>query len=75
MGYPLSQTLFTNVYVEAMLVPTPSTISEADFIRDAAKAELRSPMHLVLRAYCLGLLKTCWYVVERVKFENYFEAG
>ena len=73
LGYPLSQTLFTNVYIEAILMPTPLNVGEADFIRDGESGSLKSPMHLVLRAYCLGLLKACWYVVERIKFEHYYE--
>ncbi|KAK0612858.1 Mak10 subunit, NatC N-terminal acetyltransferase-domain-containing protein [Bombardia bombarda] len=75
LGYPLSQTLFTNVYIEAMLNPYPTTIQEADFIRPRSgepKAP-RDPMFSVLRAYCLGLLKACWYVNERIKFEHFYE--
>ncbi|KAL2017785.1 hypothetical protein VTK56DRAFT_1648 [Thermocarpiscus australiensis] len=73
LGYPLSQTLFTSVYIERMLMPAPATIQEADFIRDRGPATPRDPMHAVLRTYCLGLLKSCWYVNERIKFEHYYE--
>lgn len=72
LGYPLSQTLLTNVYIEAILVPSPTTIEEADFIRNRGH-EQRDPMFTVLRAYCLGLLKSCFYVNERIKFEHYYE--
>lgn len=75
LGYPLSQTLLTNVYVDSILMPVPADISEADFIRRRPLKEAMPPMHAVLRAYCLGLLKTCWYVVERIKFEHYYEVG
>ncbi|KAK1761252.1 N-alpha-acetyltransferase 35, NatC auxiliary subunit [Echria macrotheca] len=70
LGYPLSQTLLTNVYIEAMLVPNPTTIKEADFIRGEGP---RDPMFIVLRAYCLGLLKACLHVNERIKYEHYYE--
>ncbi|KAK3387459.1 Mak10 subunit, NatC N-terminal acetyltransferase-domain-containing protein [Podospora didyma] len=73
LGYPLSQTILTNVYIEAMLMPCPTTIQDADFIRDRPEGTPRDPMFAVLRAYCLGLLKTCWYVNERIKFEHYYE--
>jgi len=34
-GYPLSQTLFTSVYAEALLTPTPRTVEDARFVRNA----------------------------------------
>ncbi|KAH6851288.1 Mak10 subunit, NatC N-terminal acetyltransferase-domain-containing protein [Chaetomium sp. MPI-CAGE-AT-0009] len=73
LGYPLSQTLFTSVYVEKMLHPAPKTLEEADFIRDRAAGSPRDPMHAALRAYCLGLLKSCYYVNERIKYEHSYE--
>lgn len=73
IGYPLSQTLFTNVYIEAILTPSPSTIEEADFLRDPVSQSERPPMLSILRAYCLGLLKACWYVNEMIKNEQYQE--
>ncbi|KAL2135794.1 hypothetical protein VTI74DRAFT_6860 [Chaetomium olivicolor] len=73
LGYPLSQTLFTSVYVENILNPEPGTIHDADFIRNRPADAPRDPMHGALRAYCLGLLKSCWYVNERIKFEHYYE--
>ncbi|OLN92018.1 N-alpha-acetyltransferase 35, NatC auxiliary subunit [Colletotrichum chlorophyti] len=72
VGYPLSQTIFTSVYVESILMPTPTTIDDAHFIRDA-KGTPASPMHAVLRAYCLGLLKTCGNVNEKIKNEHFYE--
>ena len=73
MGYPLSQTLFTNVYIGGLLVPTPRTLEEADFVRDPAARERRHPMPMVLRAYCLGLLKSCSSLISHIKREVYFE--
>ena len=34
IGYPLSQTLLTSVYIEALLNPTPTNITEVNFVRD-----------------------------------------
>ncbi|CCF40968.1 hypothetical protein CH063_02480 [Colletotrichum higginsianum] len=72
VGYPLSQTVLTSVYVESILMPKPATIDDAHFIRNASGTP-PSPMHAVLRAYCLGLLKTCGNVNERIKNEHYYE--
>lgn len=51
-------------------MPTPETIEQADFVSDQAE---RDPMLVVLRAYCLGLLKACYHVNERIKGEHYYE--
>lgn len=72
LGYPLSQTLFTNVYIEGMLMPFPNTIQEAHFIRDGDVIS-QDPVASILRAYCLGLLKSCHFVNERIKSEHYYE--
>ncbi|PFH62057.1 hypothetical protein XA68_15265 [Ophiocordyceps unilateralis] len=73
LGYPLSQTLFTSVHVEALLMPTPATVHEACFVRHADATANQQPMLRVLRAYCLGMLKACGYVNERIKSEHYYE--
>ncbi|KAK0662942.1 putative MAK10 subunit [Cercophora samala] len=72
-GYPLSQTLLTNVYIDRMLEPEPMTLQDADFIRERDPKKQTDPMHVVLRAYCLGLVKCCWYINDRIKFEHYYE--
>ena len=73
LGYPLSQTLFTNVYIEAILMPTPATIDQADFGRPGLTDVPTSPLLSVLRAYCLGLLKACDWINERIKNEHFYE--
>lgn len=75
LGYPLSQTLFTSVYIESLMKPQPASIDEADFVRDAQSREKEKQPKLlfVLRAYCLGLIKACYYVNELVKDELYYE--
>ncbi|KAI1031705.1 hypothetical protein LB504_000666 [Fusarium proliferatum] len=73
-GYPLSQTLFTSVYAEALLTPTPRTVEDAHFIRNGSSdLSGQSDMLIILRAYCLGLLKACGYVNERIRSEHYYE--
>lgn len=73
LGYPLSQTLFTSLYLEGIVMPPPQTIDDAHFTRDRDDFCRRDPMLQILRAYCLGLLKACCYVNERIKFEHYYE--
>ncbi|KAI1139645.1 Mak10-domain-containing protein [Hypoxylon sp. FL0543] len=73
LGYPLSQTLFTSVYIESLMKPRPANIDEADFIRDSQKRERQPKLLFVLRAYCVGLLKACYFVNELVKDELYYE--
>lgn len=75
-GYPLSQTIFTSVYVEAISMPNPRYIEEAHFLRHANTHDPEEdPMLEVLRAYCIGMLKACGYVNERIKSEHYYEVS
>lgn len=78
LGYPLAQTLFTSVYMESILMPQPDTLEEAHFIRNPnsnsnSTRTPASPMHDILRAFCLGLLKTCGLVNEKIINEHYYE--
>lgn len=57
------------------MMPQPVVIQEAHFTRNAEDFVHKDPMLSVLRAYCLGLLKACWYVNERIKFEHYYEVS
>ena len=72
MGYPLSQTLFTSVYIEALSMPDPAHIDEAHF-GPPGKTCNRNPLMQALRAYCLATLKACGYINERIKSEHYYE--
>lgn len=73
LGYPLSQTLFTSVYLESIVMPAPDKVEDAHFTRDKGDFAHTDRMLSILRAYCVGLLKACWYVNERIKFEHYYE--
>lgn len=79
MGHPLSQTLFTSIYVDNLLWPVPKSVEELRFGREGEstqKSGARGEMvHLVLRAYCLALIKACDFVQARVAAEYYFEVG
>ncbi|PYI05087.1 amino-acid N-acetyltransferase subunit Mak10 [Aspergillus sclerotiicarbonarius CBS 121057] len=75
MGHPLSQTLFTSLYLDKLLWPVPKSLDEAHFFRGhlANNNEELAIVHLVLRAYCLALVKCCDFVHARVATEYYFE--
>ncbi|KAL4790423.1 Mak10 subunit, NatC N-terminal acetyltransferase-domain-containing protein [Aspergillus venezuelensis] len=75
MGHPLSQTLFTSIYLDKLLWPTPQNYNDAHFGRGESVIEKNLPelVHLVLRAYCLGLVKCCDLVHARVVSEFYYE--
>ncbi|KAF7942693.1 uncharacterized protein EAE97_006147 [Botrytis byssoidea] len=73
MGHPLAQTIFTSLYIDRMLHPSPLSLNETRFDRDESCAEDEPLMLQVLRAYCLGLIKTCWYVNNRVRSEHFYE--
>ncbi|KAN0075154.1 Mak10 subunit, NatC N(alpha)-terminal acetyltransferase domain containing protein [Elaphomyces granulatus] len=78
MGHPLSQTLFTSIYLDRLLWPSPVSFDDARFGRDqkpdARDVERDRPWaHLVLRVYCLALVKACDLVLARVTSECYYE--
>ncbi|EGX93378.1 amino-acid N-acetyltransferase subunit Mak10, putative [Cordyceps militaris CM01] len=73
LGYPLAQTLFTSVYVEALSMPDPANIGEAHFVRSGTSGSNTEPMLQILRAYCLGMLKACSHVNEHIKLEHFYE--
>lgn len=73
-GYPLSQTLFTSVYIDRLLWPEPKTIPQAQFYRGDIPADKRPDTLLdVLRAYCLAIIKGCDYVIAKIMTRDYFE--
>lgn len=73
MGHPLSQTLFTSFYIDRLLWPDPKTLEHARFYRGTKHDLENSLTNLVLRAYCLGLVKTCDFVHRRIGAEHYYE--
>lgn len=73
MGHPLSQSLFTSLYLDRLLWPEPKTLERARFDRDWEPGPGNEMLHVVLRAYCLGLIKTCDYVHRRISTEHYYE--
>ncbi|KAI9370899.1 Mak10 subunit, NatC N-terminal acetyltransferase-domain-containing protein [Aspergillus egyptiacus] len=75
MGHPLSQTLFTSLYLDKLLWPVPTNFQDANFgygkfVGGKAESGL---VHIVLRAYCLALVKCCDFVHTRVTGEFYYE--
>lgn len=83
MGHPLSQTLFTSIYLDRLLWPIPAAIEDARFDRGQATDDKHSNdkdrggplVNLVLRAFCLALVKSCDRVIARVSSEYYFEVN
>ncbi|CAK7566588.1 MAG: N-alpha-acetyltransferase, non-catalitic subunit [Sporothrix epigloea] len=74
LGYPLSQTLLTCIYMTGILIPQPRGLYEADYLgRNAAEGTQRSPAHAVLRAYCIALIKTCGNVITTLQNELFYE--
>ncbi|KAH8657006.1 amino-acid N-acetyltransferase-like protein subunit Mak10 [Tricladium varicosporioides] len=72
MGYPLAQTIFTSLHIDRLLDPCPTSLEQTYFDRSESCSD--EPITLqILRAYCLGLIKTCSYVNNRVKSEHFHE--
>ncbi|KAH7370528.1 amino-acid N-acetyltransferase-like protein subunit Mak10 [Rhexocercosporidium sp. MPI-PUGE-AT-0058] len=72
MGHPLAQTIFTSLYIDRILSPCPLSINQTFFDRSESCTDEVVTLQ-ILRAYCLGLIKTCCFVNNRVKSEHTYE--
>jgi hypothetical protein len=68
-GHPLSQTVFTSLYIDKLLNPKQANWGSIRF-GDSSDEPLT---HQVLRAYCLGLIKTASHINDRIKSEHFYE--
>lgn len=73
IGHPLSQTLFTCLYIERLLWPEPKTLEEAQFSRDLNSRSENPLLYRVLRSYCIATIKACHFVHCMVTGESYYE--
>lgn len=71
-GYPLSQTLLTSIHIDRLLWPEPKTLDEAQLFRSEGSGK-HSPLHELLRAYCIALIRCSDLVIQRVTSRDYFE--
>lgn len=72
-GYPLSQSLFLCHYIDVLLWPEPKSLEDCQFYRGQRPDAADRPLSLVLRAYCIGLIKCCNLVNQLVLESHYFE--
>ncbi|MCJ1477340.1 hypothetical protein MMC13_006011 [Lambiella insularis] len=72
-GHHISQTLFSSLYIDRLLWPEPKTLDQACFQRDGTPPHDNQMLHLVLRAYCLALIKACDLVHRTIISETYYE--
>jgi hypothetical protein len=75
MGHPLGQTIFSSVHIDRILSPLPLDIDQTYFDRGEGCLDDEPLTCRMLRAYCLGLIKTCFYVNNQVKSEHFYEAS
>lgn len=73
MGHPLSQGLFTSFYLDRMLWPDPKSLEEARFDRNDQVNLGNGLVHVVLRAYCLAMVKTCDFVHRTIGRQHHYE--
>lgn len=73
MGYPLSQTLFTSLYIDRLLWPEPKSLEEAQVWREPGSHPGGPLLHRVLRAYCLGTIKSCDLVRTLICSQHFYE--
>ncbi|KAK5136438.1 hypothetical protein LTR08_003083 [Meristemomyces frigidus] len=75
-GYPLSQTIFTSLHVDRLLSPdnnAPYTFHYGLDEPTATSTAEKKVVHVVLRAYCLALIKCSQLVLQTVQSQNFYE--
>ncbi|KAI9823326.1 MAG: hypothetical protein M1832_002550 [Thelocarpon impressellum] len=73
-GSPLSQSLFTSLYLDKLLWPVPKVLEDAQFGQSGEVGGRGGDLlHVVLRAYCLSLVKCCDYVHRQIGSEHCYE--
>lgn len=75
MGHPLSQSLFSSFYIDKLLWPEPNSPEEARFDRKGTTGDGNLMVHIVLRAYCIALIKTCGFVYHTICAHHFYEAS
>jgi hypothetical protein len=66
-GYPLAQTLFSSHYIDKLLSLEARAIGQIHFSDIGKTNSWDAPLlHIVLRAYCIALVKCCDYALEEV---------
>ena len=73
MGHPLSQTLFTSIYIDRLLSPNPLTLEQSQFIVGGNQRPLPPLVQNVLRPYCLGTIKSCDLVLQKIMQELFYD--
>lgn len=72
-GHSLAQTVFTSLYIDKLLWPVPRLLTEATFCGDTTQSEAGELVHVVLRAYCCAVVKSCDLIQAQVTSEQYYE--
>src|ERR1700712_976858 len=65
-GYPLAQTVFTSHYIDRLLSFDARVIERIQFSRHGTETRGGPLLHVVLRAYCIGLIKCCDYALDEI---------
>ncbi|KAK5118572.1 hypothetical protein LTR85_008037 [Meristemomyces frigidus] len=74
-GYPLSQTVFTSLHVDRLLSPdnnVPYNFYSGQGPAGSVSVQ-EQLVHVVLRAYCLALIKCAQLVLHTVQSQNFYE--
>ncbi|KAG9843058.1 Mak10-domain-containing protein, partial [Aureobasidium melanogenum] len=73
-GYALSQTLFTSLHMYSLLTPYYRPLNAIVFNPKRTSPEQPDPLiSSVLRAFCLGIIKSCDAVIQEITSEHYYE--
>nr|POF11455.1 n-alpha-acetyltransferase 35, natc auxiliary subunit [Quercus suber] len=74
-GYPLSQTVFSSLYVDRLLNPDnayPYTFNISGISQSEQSTDIYL-IHKVLRAFCIGQIKSCQLALYTIQSQSFYE--
>lgn len=72
LGSALSQTLFANLYIDKLMATNPARVVDATF-GGAPSGESAELLEIVLRPYCIAVVKGAWYANYQITSEHIIE--
>ena len=61
------------MHIDKLLWPEPKCQEDAQFYRGKFQLHIEPLLHVVLRSYCIGVIKCCDLVIRKLQTQDYYE--
>ena len=59
--------------MDKLLWPEPKSREDIQFYRGRLQSHAEPLLHVVLRSYCIGVIKCCDLVIKKLQIQDYYE--